>query len=265
MTCIELELNNWDNVQDRDRLIGTSMTGWQDMVNATKMTIEDQKKLLVELREVSVNSANEYADSLGMPKPLLKTTVKPEGTLSQLPTVSSGVHYSHSSYYIRRVRVNANDPLAKVCEELEYPVFPEVGQDLETCKTKVVEFPVKAPDGRTKYDVSAIEQLENYLMFQEFYTEHNTSITVHVREHEWEVVEEWVWEHWDEILGISFLSLDDNFYELLPYEAIDENEYLRRKESMKRFDHTLISKYEKEELDIDMGTESCESGVCPVR
>lgn len=265
MTCIELELNKWDNVQSRDRLIGTSMTGWQDMVNATKLTRAEQELLLSELREVSINSANEYADHLGMPRPLLKTTVKPEGSLSQLPTVSSGVHYSHSPYYIRRVRISANDPLVKVCEELGYPVKPEVGQDWDTCRTKVVEFPVKAPEGRTKYDVSAIEQLENYLMFQEFYTEHNTSITVHVREHEWEAVEEWVWNHWDDILGISFLSLDDNFYELLPYEAIDEAEYIRRKEEMKRFDPMLISKYEKEESEIDMGNEGCESGSCPVR
>lgn len=265
MTCVELELNNWDKVQQRDKLIGCSMTGWQDMVNATKMTRDEQAELLRKLRAVANNEASAYAAELGLPEPLLVTTVKPEGTLSQLPTVSSGVHYSHSPYYIRRVRISADDPLVKVCEELGYPVFPEVGQDAETCSTKVVEFPVKAPEGTTKYEVSAIDQLENYKMFMENYVDHNCSITVHVREHEWEAVEEWVWKYWDETVALSFLSLDDNFYELLPYEAIDEVEFIRRKEEMQSFRPSLISKYEKEETEFDIGTDGCESGACPVR
>ena len=133
---------------------------------------------------------SKYADALGMAEPLLVTTVKPEGTLSLLPTVSSGVHYSHAPYYVRRVRISAEDPLCKVCEELGYPVFPEVGQTAEDCRTKVVEFPVKAPAGRVKADVSAIEQLENYKMFMTHYVDHNCSITIHVRQNEWDAVEE---------------------------------------------------------------------------
>jgi len=265
MTCVELELPMWDAVQQRDKLIGCSLTGWQDMVNATNMTIESQGTLLKKLREVAKKEAEMYALELGQNVPLLVTTVKPEGTLSQLPTVSSGVHYSHSPYYIRRVRISADDPLVKVCEELDYPVFPEVGQELETCSTKVVEFPVKAPEGRTKYDVSAIEQLENYKLFMENYVDHNCSITVHVRNHEWEAVEEWVWKHWDEVMAVSFLSLDDSFYELLPYESIDEAEYNKRLSNMKAFRPSLISKYEKEEIVFDIGTDGCESGACPVR
>ncbi len=265
MTCVELELPKWDATQSKDRLIGCSLTGWQDMVNATKMTKEEERALLTKLRDVANKEAEMYALELGKNVPLLVTTVKPEGTLSQLPTVSSGVHYSHSPYYIRRVRINADDPLVKVCEELGYPVFPEVGQKWETCSTKVVEFPIKAPDGRTKYDVSAIEQLENYKMFMESYVDHNCSITVHVRNHEWEEVEEWVWNNWDDIMAVSFLSLDDSFYDLLPYEAIDEEEYHKRVAEMKTFRPSLIGKYEKEEVIYDIGNEGCESGVCPVR
>ncbi|MCT4661176.1 MAG: ribonucleoside-triphosphate reductase, adenosylcobalamin-dependent [Tissierellales bacterium] len=265
MTCVELEIPKWDKVQNRDRLLGCSMTGWQDMVNATSMEREEQKHILGELRKAAREAADEYARELGHSEPLLVTTVKPEGTLSQLPTVSSGVHYSHSPYFIRRVRISSDDPLVKVCEELGYPVFPEVGQDIKTCTTKVVEFPVKAPDGITKYDVSAIEQLENYKMFMKHYVDHNCSITIHVRPHEWETVEEWVWENWDDVVALSFLALDDNFYELLPYEAIDEEEYNRRVGEMKSFIPSLISKYEKEETEFDIGTEGCESGVCPIR
>jgi ribonucleoside-diphosphate reductase alpha chain/ribonucleoside-triphosphate reductase len=197
--------------------------------------------------------------------PLLVTTIKPEGTLSQLPTVSSGVHYSHSPYYIRRIRVNSDDPVVKVCEELGYPIKPEVGQDIETCKTKVVEFPVKAPEGITKYDVSAITQLENYKMFMEHYVDHNCSITVHVRSHEWELVEQWVWDNWDNIVAVSFLSLDDSFYDLLPYEDITQEEYELRKSKMPPFLPRLISKYELG-LELEVADDpSCASGACPIR
>lgn len=265
MTCVELELPKWDEVQRRDKLVGCSLTGWQDMVNATGITKEEEAEILKQLRAVAQEEVKKYASQTGGNVPLLATTVKPEGTLSQLPTVSSGVHYSHSPYYIRRIRISADDPLVKVCEELNYPVYPEVGQSWEDCATKVVEFPVKAPDGKTKYDISAIEQLENYKLFMKNYVDHNCSITIHVREHEWAMVEEWVWDHWDEVVALSFLSLDDNFYQLLPYEAIDEEEYRKRVSNMKTFNHDLIQKYEIEEVELDVGNDGCDNGICPIR
>ncbi len=267
MTCVELELHNWDKIQQRDKLVGCSLTGWQDMVNATGMTREEEANVLSMLRKTAREEVDSYAKEIGQNVPLLVTTVKPEGTLSQLPTVSSGVHYSHAPYYIRRIRISSDDPLAKVCEDLGYPVFPEIGQDEDTCDTKVVEFPVKAPAGKTKYDVSAIEQLENYKLFMENYVDHNCSITVHVREHEWEMVEEWIWQNWDDVVALSFLALDDNFYQLLPYEAISEEEYNRRKSEMKPFISSLISKYEKQETSLNIGGNICEcdNGACSIR
>jgi len=265
MTCVELELPAWDANLKKNRLLGCSLTGWQDMVNATSMKPEAQITVLTNLRTVAHEAADTYADELKMPHSLLITTVKPEGTLSQLPGVSSGIHYSHSPYHIRRVRINSNDPLVKVCEALGYPVFPEVGQDKDTCTTKVVEFPVYAPAGRTKADVSALEQLANYLMFMKYYVDHNCSITVHVRDNEWEAVEAFVWEHWEEIVAVTFLSYNDSFYQLLPYEAITKEEYEQRVTAMKPFIPSLISKYEKLETDYDVGQDGCEAGVCPIR
>ena len=265
MTCRELELHHWNAVQQRDRLLGCSMTGWQDMVNAVGMDREAQAALLDELRQTAHDAAHAIAARLGGKQPLLVTTLKPEGTLSLLPTVSSGVHYSHAPYYIRRVRITAADPLCKVCEELGYPVLPEVGQDPDDPTTKVVEFPVKAPEGRVKADVSAIEQLETYKMFMQHYVDHNCSITVHVRENEWDAVEQWVWDNWDDVVALSFLSYDDSFYELMPYEAIDQAEYERRLAAMKPFNPSLLSRYEQEETELDIGESECAGGVCPVR
>jgi ribonucleoside-diphosphate reductase alpha chain/ribonucleoside-triphosphate reductase len=265
MTCTELEIPEWSAVQRRDRLLGCSLTGWQDMVNAVGLDRGAQIALLKDLRAAARGAAKEYAEELGTEEPLLVTTVKPEGTLSLLPVVSSGVHFSHAPYYVRRIRISAHDPLVKVCEELGYPVYPEVGQSKTNATVKVVEFPVKAPEGKIKRDVSAIEQLEIYKMFMEHYVDHNCSITVHVREDEWEAVEQWVWDNWDDVVGITFLSLDDSFYDLLPFEEITRQEYEQRQAAMKPFIPSLIAKYEREEVAYDIGNDGCEGGVCPVR
>lgn len=265
VTCRELELHDWNYVQMRDRLLGCSLTGWQDMVNATHMDWEGQRMLLRKLRKTAKEAANEQADRYGMPHPKLVTTVKPEGTQSLMPTVSAGVHYSHAPYYIRRIRISASDPLCKLCEDLGYPVFPEVGQDPKDPMTKVIEFPVKAPEGTTKDDVSAINQLENYKMFMENYVDHNCSITVHVRENEWDEVEQWVWDNWDSIVAITFLSYDGGFYKLMPYEEITEEEYKKRKEKMKPFNQSLLSQYEAAESELDIGESECANGACPIR
>jgi ribonucleoside-diphosphate reductase alpha chain/ribonucleoside-triphosphate reductase len=265
MTCTELEIPEWNAVQQRDKLLGCSLTGWQDMVNATGIDMKGQKALLADLRNAAKEAAKAYAEELGGAEPLLVTTIKPEGTLSLLPVVSSGVHFSHAPYFVRRIRISADDPLVKVCEELEYPVFPEVGQPADGATTKVVEFPVRAPSGRIKKDVTAIEQLEIYKLFMEHYVDHNCSITIHVRDDEWGAVEQWVWENWDDLVALSFLSYDDSFYELLPFEEITKKEYERRVAEMKPFIPSLISKYEKEEVSYDIGDDGCESGVCPVR
>lgn len=264
MTCVEFELHNW-NKQQSNKIMGMSLTGWQDMVNAASLSKEDEINVLKQLKKVAHEEVEKIAHELNLSKPKLITTVKPEGTISLIPTVSSGIHFSHSPYYIRRIRISANDPLLKACEELEYPIFNEVGQTDENCVTKVIEFPVKAPEGRTKLDVNALEQLSEYLLFMKHYVDHNASITVHVKNNEWEDVEQWVWDNWDDMVAISFLSLDDHFYDLMPYEEITKEEYDRRVSKMKPFIPSLIAKYEIEETELDIGSESCESGACPIR
>jgi adenosylcobalamin-dependent ribonucleoside-triphosphate reductase len=266
MSTVELELHEWDIINKKDKLLGVSLTGWQDMASELNMSKKEQENLLLELWETAFSAAEEIAKELDDKQPLLITTCKPEGTLSLLPGVSAGIHYSHSPYYIRRIRISANDPLAKVAEELEYPMFPEVGEEWETCRTKVIEFPVKSPSKKTKYDISAIEQLENYKMFLEYYVDHNASVTISVKEHEWEEVEEWVWNNWEKIVAISFLSLDNSFYDLMPYENITEAEYEERAREMRPFITSLLQKYEQEEIDLDTGSLSdCEGGTCSIR
>lgn len=264
MTLPTLELKKWDKNQKKHRLTGCSLTGYQDAINKMKLQ-EDKKsqsKLLKELREVAHKSNREYAEELGLNPSTNVTAIKPEGTLSLLPTVSSGLHFSHSPYYIRRIRITEKDPLYKLAVEMGYPVFSENFDEKNT--TKVVEFPVKAPEGVTKDDVSAIEQLEIYKMFQENYTDQNTSITVHVRDNEWEDVKKWIHENWDCFVGISFLSYDNSYYPLLPYESTTKEDYEERLKKCRPFNVYKLKKYEDvyEEYELESG---CESGLCPTR
>jgi len=265
MTCINLELPKWDAVQKEDRLVGLSLTGWQDAIDMLGFDKEQEDALERLLKVVAHTEIEEYAIELGISKPKLVCTIKPEGTLSLLPSVSAGMHYSHSPYFIRRVRITASDPLVKVCNHLNYPVFPENGETWENCKTVVVEFPIKAHVSKTKYDVSAISQLENYKRFMKNYVDHNASITVSVKNHEWDEVEQWLWDNWDDVVAVSFLSLSDNFYPLAPYEAITEEEYTSRVSNMNTFRPSLITKYEPREVNLDLIGEGCSGGACPIK
>lgn len=265
MTLVDVELPSWNEVMKNDRIIGVSLTGMMDMLNRTNMTYEALGKLLKHLREIVRAEGESYCKELNITPPELMTTIKPEGSLSTLPCVSSGIHYSHSDYYIRRVRISVSDPLYKMIEALNcYPVYNENGQTDENCTTKVIEFPIKAPTGKTKYDVGAIEQLELYKLSMVNWTDHNTSITVHVKDDEWDAVANWLYENFDCVVGITFLPLMDETYPLLPYEAITESEYERRIENIKPIDYELLAKLDDDEEHEIIDSE-CANGVCPVR
>jgi adenosylcobalamin-dependent ribonucleoside-triphosphate reductase len=268
LTLPTLELPDWDRVQKRDRLVGCSLTGWQDMVGMTNMSLSEQKKVLVSLRRVAEDEADRYANYLEIDSPLLVTTVKPEGTISQLPTVSSGVHFAHSKYFIRRVRITREDALCKTAEKLGWVIKPEVGQTMDNATTMVIEFPVKSESKTTKFDVGALEQLEIYKTFQNYYTQHNSSNTISVRNGEWGSCADWVYDNWDTIIGVTFLPLDEKTYDLAPYEAITEEQYLKMKSDMKPFDFEVLCQEERKKDEYVMTEileKACESGACPLR
>lgn len=272
MTCMPLELHDWNVTHQRDRLLGCSMTGWQDAMAALGYDRAQQIELLQELHAVIRSAAEEYAAELAVPVPLLVTAVKPEGTLSLVANgVSPGLHYSHSEYYIRRIRVNASDPLAKTAEALGWRVHPEVGQTEPNVRTKVIDFPCHSPVNRTKYDVSALEQLQTYYDFQKYYTEQNSSNTITIKDDEWEAVCDNVYEHWDEMLACSFLSLSDHSYELAPYESITKEEYETLRAGMRDFEPELLNRFEEttgnegKEFEILDDRDECVAGVCPIK
>ena len=282
MTLVTLELPEWDKIQQRDRLLGTSLTGWKDAMDLLNYNEEQENGLKALLGKISRESAAKYAKELRVNAPMFTTAIKPEGTLSQVAGgVSSGLHWSHSPYYIRRIRANSHDPIINVVKELGWKIHAEVGtnnmvnpedlskpEQIESASTLVVDFPIKSGAKITKDDVSVDDQFDNYFSFQSLYTDMNTSNTITVKPDEWKQAQQRVWDGWSNFVGVSFLALDGGSYTLSPYEAITEDEYNLAKSAMNPYDQTLLSKYEFSEIEEDLeGMEdpSCSSGVCPIR
>lgn len=272
MTLVDLELPHWDKVQKRDRLLGVSMTGLKDAIEMLGYDKKDESELIKTLGEVARKEADRYAHELRVNAPLLTTAVKPEGTLSIVSNAtSSGLHHSHSPYYVRRIRINKDDPLAKaVLNHYGWVVNAENGtpgdtwkEQIENAKVLVIDFPVKSGATKTKDDISVEEQFNTYFEFQDKYTEHNTSNTISVKPNEWGKAEEIVYNNWDDFVGVSFLAIDGGTYKLAPYESITEEEYNNRVKAMVDFDEEQLRKYDRGE-DFELG-ESCASGVCPIR
>ncbi|MGB4659361.1 MAG: hypothetical protein WBI07_09280 [Mobilitalea sp.] len=264
MTLVEVELPEWNKVMQKDPIIGVSLTGMMDMVNKTHMDYRELASLLDELREVVHEEGRRYAQELQMAPPKLMTTIKPEGSLSTLPCVSSGIHYAHSSYYIRRIRIGASDPLYQMIDRQgSYQIQEENSRIDKNSAVRVIEFPIKAPKGKTKYEVGALEQLELYKLTMLHWSDHNTSITVHVRENEWDQVVQWVYDNFEFIVGISFIPWMEETYPLLPFEDITKEDYEERRKNIKPIDYALLASLDDAE-EHELMDKECDTGACPI-
>lgn len=177
-------------------------------------------------------------------------------TVSQLVDAASGIHARHSPYYIRTVRADKKDPLAKMMLDMGFPVEDDV---MKPDHTYVFSFPVKSPDHAVfRTDLTAIEQLELWLAYQREWCEHKPSVTVSVKEHEWPEVGAWVWKHFDEISGVSFLPFSEHVYQQAPYQDCTKEEYEALQEKMpKNIDWSKLAEYEKTDATIGSQELAC--------
>lgn len=254
--------DGWKKNTEEERLLGVSLTGLKD-----HPILRERGGLagwiLGVLRQVAWLTAGRWAEALGINPPAAITCVKPSGTVSQLVDSASGLHSRYGRYYIRRVRVAANDPLAQYLRDAGVPWHPEVGQTVENMITTVFEFPVAAPETSiVKGEETAIEQLEYWRMLKMFWTDHNPSCTIYVKEHEWDEVGRWVYENWEVIGGLSFLPDDGGVYELAPYEVIDKETYDKLVASMPKLDFSKLSEYEQEDNTTGSREFACTGDKC---
>lgn len=255
--------DEWRQNAEEERLLGVSMTGQMGhkVLNGTKGEAE-QIKWLKELKKVAIATNKKEARRLGINPSAAITTVKPSGTVSTLTNSSSGMHAWHDNYFLRRVRVSKTDPIAQFMTNEGIPVE----EDVMNPKAVVFAFPFKAPAGAlVRDDMSAIKQLETWLIYKTHWTEHSPSVTVSVRPEEWEEVGEWVYEHFDAITGVSFLPHSDHVYQQAPFETISKEAYEQAAADMP--DHLnwdYLPLYELEDTTTGTQTLACTAGVCEV-
>jgi ribonucleoside-triphosphate reductase len=250
----------WKENCEEERLLGVSLTGIMDN-EFTNGKAGDLESLLNTLRFVAQATAKEWSDKLGIPMPAAITCVKPSGTVSQLVDAASGIHTRHSPYYVRTVRADKKDPLAKMMIEMGFPAEDDV---TKPDHTYVFSFPIKAPENAIyRKDMSAIQQLEMWLAYQRHWCEHKPSITVSVKENEWPEVGAWVWKHFDEMSGVSFLPFSDHVYAQAPYQDCTREEYETLAAKMpKNVDWAKLAEYEKQDMTIGSQELACVAGAC---
>jgi ribonucleoside-diphosphate reductase alpha chain len=250
----------WKNNTEEERLLGVSLTGVMDN---PLMTLKNKglEKTLDHLKQIAITTNAVWAERLGIPVSAAISCNKPSGTVSQLVDSSSGIHARHSAYYIRTVRGDNKDPLTQFMIDQGIPNEPDV---MKPDATTVFSFPMKAPkDAVVTADMTAIEQLEMWLMYQRYWCEHKPSVTINVKSDEWFEVGAFVYKHFDEMSGVSFLPFNEHTYQQAPYQDVDKETYLKTLGQMpNKIDWSLVSEYENEDNTAGSQTMACSGDVC---
>lgn len=248
---------DWKRNCEEERLLGVDITGHYDSPIARDP--EAQRRL----REVAVHTNRKVAAMLGINQSAAVTCVKPSGNSAQLLDVASGVHPRYAPYYIRRYRVGATSPLYKVLKDAGVPLSPENGQTVDDAVTWVASFPIKSPEGAiTRNDISAVEHCEYWLQVRRNYTEHKPSATIYYGPDEVIDLMKWVWEHRDEVDGVTFLPRDDVNLDQLPYEEISRERYEQLAASFPEIDFSKIVRHEHVDMTIASQQAACSAGNC---
>jgi ribonucleoside-diphosphate reductase alpha chain len=253
--------SEWKKNCEEECLLGVSLTGILD-----NKLMRDQgaelERLLASLRATAVETNKEWAKKIGINPAAAITCVKPSGTVSQLTDSASGIHARHNEYYIRTVRADRKDPMCQFMIDKGFPAEPCV---MRPDHTMVFSFPQKAVGSVTRTDLTAIAHLELWLTYQRHFCEHKPSITVTVKEYEWMAVGAWVYDHFDEVSGVSFLPHSDHSYVQAPYQDCTKEEYEAAAAKLPlSIDWSELTKYEKEDTTKGTQTFACSAGSCEV-
>ena len=253
--------SSWQKNCEEEALLGVSLTGILDnkMMRGEEGSLEN---ILTTLRNQAQETNKTWAANIGINPAAAITCVKPSGTVSQLTDSASGIHPRHSEYYIRTVRADRKDPLCQMMIDMGFPAEPCV---MKPDHTMVFSFPMKAEGSITRNDLTAIQHLQLWLEYQRHWCEHKPSITITVREHEWMDVGAFVYKHFDEISGISFLPHSDHNYRQAPYQDCTKIAYTALLVEMpKNVDWSLLKNYEKTDTTASSQTFACSGDKCEI-
>ena len=250
----------WERNTEEECLLGVSLTGIMDHYLLGKNS-PDLEKWLTEIRNVAVQTNEEWSKKLGINQSTAITCVKPSGTVSQLVNSASGIHPRFSRYYVRRVRGDKKDPLSLFMSDSGVPVESDV---MSPTTTDVFSFPVKAPDSSiTVKQTGAMEQLELWKAYQDHWCEHKPSITIYYTDEEYLDVAQWIWKNFDMCSGISLLPYSDHVYQQAPYEEINEEKYNELMAAMpESIDWDDLARVEMEDNTIGSQELACVGGAC---
>ena len=254
----------WKDNTEEERLLGVSLTGqFGHKFFSGQEGLDKLGDILANLRQWAVDVNIVEAEKIGIPASAAVTCVKPSGTVSQLVGVSSGMHAWHSNYYIRTVRGDKKDPITQFLKDSGIPAEDDV---MKPQDTTVFSFPVKAPKHAiTRDKLTAIQQLEVWLTYQRHWCEHKPSITVSVKEDEWMEVGSWVYKHFDEVSGISFLPYSEHTYVQAPYQEVTEEQYKEMVGKMPAaINWSALSLYELEDSTTGTQAFACVASECEI-
>lgn len=254
----------WKKNTEEERLLGVSMTGifGNELLNGS-IGHSRTRGTLELLRHLSVQVNKEWAEKLNINPSTAITCVKPEGTVSQLTKTSSGIHPWHNDFYVRTVRGDVKDPLTQFLKEAGIPNEPDV---MNPDANVVFSFPQRAPkNALTRNDLTAIEHLELWLLYQKYWCEHKPSVTISVKDDEWIEVAAWVYKNFDEVTGVSFLPHSDHTYKQAPYQDATLEEIEKMENDMPNIDWKFLAFYEQDDSAVVGGRElACAAGACEV-
>jgi ribonucleoside-diphosphate reductase alpha chain len=255
----------WEKNTREEALLGVSMTGIMDNPLTSGQNGEMHLSgMLLRLREYARAVNREYAERIGINPAAAITCVKPSGTVSQLVQSASGIHTRYAKHFLRTVRVDKKDPIYRFMVDKgvyhEDEVHrPDVGA--------VFYFPTRTPEHSiTRNERDAIEQLGLWSVYQRYWCDHNPSVTIDVRDHEWPAVGAWVFDNFHLVCGVSFLPYSDHIYEQAPYQEITEEQYYDwvAKHPLPKIDWTELGRYESGDNTVSSQTMACVGGVCEI-
>jgi len=196
-----------------------------------------------------------YSDWLCIPRSIKITSVKPSGTISLLPPeIAPGIHYDHSKWHIRRVRVASVSPLVKIMRDAGY----NVEKDVKKNGAHIIDFPVKIDNFiKGKAEVTMWEQIQNAVDYQRWWCDNQLSITVSFKEEEIRDVPNVLSIYDSALKSLSFTPLDCSQYPQMVYEEITEKEYNKMVSKLSKPDYSTF-------LEDAMGEKYCDTEHCEV-